>query len=60
MWFIDLKTAVISCPVASVLYREGKEEVGANGRSPLQEKEKPYMTVNISPIFIQTIPTDMI
>ncbi|NEQ37984.1 MAG: hypothetical protein F6K40_17620 [Okeania sp. SIO3I5] len=52
--------SLISCPVVSVLYREAKEEVGANGRSPLQEKEKPYMTVNISPIFTQTIPTDMI
>ncbi|NEP78804.1 MAG: hypothetical protein F6K39_11885 [Okeania sp. SIO3B3] len=27
---------VISCPVASVLYREGKEEVGAIRESPLQ------------------------
>ncbi|MGK7919734.1 MAG: hypothetical protein AB4080_06960 [Trichodesmium sp.] len=65
MWFINLKTAV--CPVASVLYREGKEEVGAiscgmlrKRKSPLQKKEKPYMAVDISQTFTQTIPTDMI
>ncbi len=27
------------------MYREGKEEVGANGRSPLQEKEKSYILI---------------
>ncbi|NEP81099.1 MAG: hypothetical protein F6K39_24855 [Okeania sp. SIO3B3] len=59
--------AMISCPVASVLYREGKEEVGAIRvcgafcrKSPLQHEEKPYMTVDICPTFTQTIPTDMI
>ncbi|MEM1167833.1 MAG: hypothetical protein AAGJ08_01750 [Cyanobacteria bacterium P01_H01_bin.35] len=29
-------------------------------KSPLQEKEKPYMAVDISPTFTQTIPTDII
>ncbi|NEN88073.1 MAG: hypothetical protein F6K48_03745 [Okeania sp. SIO3H1] len=45
------------------MYREGKEdrswkkeEVGANGRSPLQCKEKPYMALDISPTLYTNAP----
>ncbi|MEB3341494.1 hypothetical protein [Okeania sp.] len=36
------------------------EEVGANGRLPLQRPKNLIMLVDISPIFTPTIPTDMI
>ncbi|NET27318.1 hypothetical protein [Okeania sp. SIO1I7] len=45
---------LISCPVASVLYRGGKEEgrrKKEEGRSFKKRKNFTYMAVNISPTF---------
>ena len=50
---------IISCPVASVLYGEGKEE-GRRKKEEGRRKGKTLNMVNIPPTFTQTIPADMI